>query len=79
MNISSPAVAPGSSFSDQAEQEIKAHSTGFEAEIAAGFDVGADVDEPIDLDGEVRCYHEMLKRVEQQFTAYFLAKIGPSR
>ena len=36
-------------------------------------------EDPIDLDGEANCSMQMLKQVEQQFIAYFLKKIGPSR
>mmetsp|Transcript_42244 Transcript_42244/g.55664 ORF Transcript_42244/g.55664 Transcript_42244/m.55664 type:complete len:87 (+) Transcript_42244:21-281(+) len=75
LNISSPAAeALITSFEGPAEN-AKAHSMGFEAEVA-NF---GEHDEPIDFDGEARSCREQLRRVEQQFTAYFLAKIGPSR
>ena len=75
LNISSPAAeALGTSFDEPADH-AKAHSMGFEPD-AAGF---GDANEPIDLDDEARCGREQLRLVEQQFTAYFLAKIGPSR
>ena len=33
----------------------------------------------IDLEGEEDCAREMLRKVERQFIAYFIDKIGPSR